>query len=112
MRLPANTVKELESADLSVNDRARLRCRLAQRYEQAGDYEAAREALGEFWQGIGVRPDLEGLHDANKAALLSRVGALTGWLGSLRQVEGAQEAAKDLISESLGVFQLRGLKSK
>ena len=33
------------------------------------------------------------------------MGSLTGWLGSTRQIEGAQQAAKDLISESVRIFE-------
>jgi tetratricopeptide (TPR) repeat protein len=112
MHLPSELLKELGNPDLSLSDRARLSCQLAQRYEQVGDYTAASEALGEFWKGVGVRPDLEGLHDADKAEVLLRVGALTGWIGSARQIEGAQEAAKDLIGESLRLLQRRGMRSK
>jgi CheY-like chemotaxis protein len=37
---------------------------------------------------------------------------LTGWLGSVRPVAGAQEKAKDLLSESLRAFESGGLNSK
>jgi CheY-like chemotaxis protein len=37
-----------------------------------------------------------------------RVGSLSGYLGSVEQVEGAQEKAKDLISESITRFQTIG----
>ena len=38
--------------------------------------------------------------------LLLCVGVLTGWIGSTRQIPNAQERAKDLISESLAIFEL------
>src|SRR6185369_3088559 len=112
MYLATELLRELESPDLSDNDRALLRCELARRQEQAGDYDAASEALAEFWRGVGARPNLEGLKDAARAEVLLRVGALTGWIGSASQIEGAQEAAKDLISESLRLYQARGMRSK
>lgn len=37
--------------------------------------------------------------------MLLRVGALTGWVGSTKQIEGAQGMAKDLISESIVGFE-------
>jgi tetratricopeptide (TPR) repeat protein len=40
--------------------------------------------------------------------VLLRVGTLSGWFGSARQTEGAQDAAKDLISESITRFQAVG----
>ncbi len=48
----------------------------------------------------------------DKAELLLRVGALSGWLGSARQIPGAQEIAKDLISESSAIFEKLGLTEK
>jgi CheY-like chemotaxis protein len=36
------------------------------------------------------------------------VGTLSGWFGSVRQLEGAQDAAKDLISESISRFKVLG----
>jgi tetratricopeptide (TPR) repeat protein len=43
-----------------------------------------------------------------KAAILNRVGVLSGWLGSMQQVPGSQEKAKDLISESATLFESIG----
>jgi CheY-like chemotaxis protein len=37
--------------------------------------------------------------------VLLRVGTLTGWLGSTKQIEGAQETAKNLIGESITRFE-------
>jgi CheY-like chemotaxis protein/Flp pilus assembly protein TadD len=34
-----------------------------------------------------------------------RAGVLTGWIGSARQINGAQETAKNLISESIAIFE-------
>ncbi len=103
---------EIDNPALAPNERALLRCRLARHQEQAGEYEAASEALAELWQGIGDRPNLEGLNDATQAEVLLRVGAITGWIGSANQIEGAQEAAKDLISEGERLFESLGLKKK
>jgi tetratricopeptide (TPR) repeat protein len=64
--------------------------------------------LGSFWRGIGKRPELEGLSAAEQAEVLLRVGTLSGWLGSSGQIPGAQEFAKDLISESLRAFEALG----
>lgn len=88
-----------------LNGRARLRCRLAKELEESGDYEGARSAMGELWGRVGERPRLEGLDKATQAEVLLRVGVLTGWIGSTRQLEDAQEAAKNLITESLSTFE-------
>ncbi|MCA1564826.1 MAG: response regulator [Acidobacteria bacterium] len=42
------------------------------------------------------------------AEVLLRVGSLSGYLGSVRQIEGAQEKSKDLISESITRFRALG----
>ena len=70
MYLATELLRELEKSDLSRSDRALLRCELARRQEQAGDYDAASEAMAELWKGVGVRPNLEGLDDQTKAEVL------------------------------------------
>lgn len=87
-------------------------CELAKELEEAGKFEDARLALSEFWQRVGDRPRLEGLDGAVRGELLLRVGALSGWIGSARQIPGAQETAKDLISESSTIFEKLGLIEK
>jgi tetratricopeptide (TPR) repeat protein len=72
---------------------------------QEGQYEAARDVLGDLWRGAGVRPDVGGLGESAAAEVLLQAGALSGWLG---KVKGAQEAAKDLISESAALFERLG----
>jgi tetratricopeptide (TPR) repeat protein len=88
-------------------------CRRAKEHEAAGEYEAARNTLAELgrWGGAGHSPVLEGLSKGASAAFLLRAGALTGWLGSAQQMAGAQEAAKDLISEGMRSFEALGDKS-
>lgn len=88
------------------------KCRAAKALMSVGDYEAAREALGEIWGGIGEHPEIEGLPPRDQAEVLLRAGALSGWLGSSGQVPGAQGFAKDLISESVRVFETLGDQEK
>jgi two-component system phosphate regulon response regulator PhoB len=104
MNLAKDLVYQIADQSLSRNKRAQLRCRLAWELEEEGNYEGAREAMGELWQRVGERPVLEGLDQQTKAEVLMRVGALTGWIGSTRQIEGAQELAKNLLSESVSLF--------
>lgn len=98
-------VHRLADPNLSGNQRAQLRCQLASQLEDEGDYEAAREAMGELWQRVGERPLLEGLDEETKGGVLLRAGVLTGWIGSAKQISGAQETAKNLISESIALFE-------
>ena len=98
-------VSRLADANLPLNERAQLRCELASNFENEGDYQAAQEALGELWERVGERPLVEELDEETKAAVLLRAGVLTGWIGSTKQVGGAQETAKNLISESIAIFE-------
>lgn len=98
--------------DISVVDNIIPLCELARGLEEAGEFEQAAETLQPFWLGVPHRPKTEGLHDEAKAELLLRTGSLTGWLGSAKQVMGAQEVAKDLISESAAIFETLGMIEK
>jgi len=93
-------------------DSVLFRCNAAKEFEEAGEFDAAREALGELWHGVGTRPDTGDWSNDVKAELLLRTGTLTGWLGSAKQISGAQETAKDLISESAALFETQGLSEK
>src|SRR4051812_33157845 len=76
----------------------------------AGQYEAAREELGELWAGIGQRPQLNASPQM-RAEVLLQCGTLSGWLGSAKQLD-VQENAKDLLTEALHIFQTLNLKAK
>src|SRR5690242_2739956 len=102
----------LTDQNLSASQRVQARCRLAGQLEDEGDYEAAREAMGELWRRVGERPVLEGLDEVTKGIVLLRAGVLTGWIGSARQISGAQEEAKNLITESIVIFDGLGENSK
>jgi tetratricopeptide (TPR) repeat protein len=112
MNLADEQLKELDDASLTENERAARRCRAAADLIRAGHYEAACEALGGLWRGIGERPNVEGLDDATTAEVLQQVGSLSGWVGASRQVTGAQDAAKDLLSESAALFERLGQTAK
>ncbi|HEV7396319.1 MAG TPA: helix-turn-helix domain-containing protein [Pyrinomonadaceae bacterium] len=75
-------------------------CAVALLREEAGEYEAARSELSEYWQGIGEEPQVAGLSPEAQAELLLRCGAISGKLGSAKQIKGAQEQAKDLLSQA------------
>ncbi len=105
MLIFSRLLKELANPALDAEGRALLRCRLAKELEDVGNYEAAREAMGELWPEVGGHPVLGELSEATAAEVLLRVGTLTGWLGSTRQIEGAQETAKNLIGESITRFE-------
>jgi tetratricopeptide (TPR) repeat protein len=105
MDLQASLLRQLENKSLSPDQQAELRCQIAREYEDAGRHEAALQAMGELWQRIGEHPSIEGLEPRTAAEVLLRAGVLTSWFAGCRQIEGAQETARDLMTESLTIFQ-------
>lgn len=112
MRINHVNSLQVDTATGTASERVRSLCAEAKELEEAGKLEDARLLLSDYWVRIGERPRLEGLDEPEKADLLLRVGALSGWLGSARQIPGAQETAKDLISESSAIFERLGLTEK
>ena len=104
MNLATQLARARESRGLTRTEQAKYCCSLAKEFEKAGEYEAACEALVEFWPDRTERPMVEGLDRETTAHVILRVGALAGWLGSARQAEGSQETAKNLITQSLEIF--------
>jgi CheY-like chemotaxis protein/tetratricopeptide (TPR) repeat protein len=105
MIISSQLLHQIADSTLPEDERVKLRCQLAKGLEDVGNYEAAREAMGELWPSVGERPRLDGLNQATAAEVLLRVGVITGWIGSAKQIEGAQRLAKDLISESIRSFE-------
>ena len=98
----------LTTAGLTRSAQAQQCCELAKQFEKAGDYEAASEALSDFWPEINGQPIVEGLDVRTTAEVLLRIGAISGWLGSARQAIGSQETAKNLITQSVIIFEELG----
>jgi tetratricopeptide (TPR) repeat protein len=98
--------------DFAVADDILPLCELARTYEEVGEFEQALEILQPYWSRVGERPETDGLLPEAQAELLLRAGTLTGWVGSAKQVFGAQELAKDLISESESIFSALNLSEK
>jgi CheY-like chemotaxis protein/tetratricopeptide (TPR) repeat protein len=112
MSLTDSLLRQLENPKLTANERASIRCRVAADLIHTGQYEQARESLGELWRGAGARPNLEGLDETTAAEVLLQCGSLTGCLGASKPIAGAQDAAKDLISEALRIFEAHGLQAR
>lgn len=99
--------RDLETHSLSVDNRAQSACEIAKELEYKGEYEQARQALKVYWPRIGERPEIKDLGASTAAEVLMRAGVLTGIIGSKQQIADAQETAKNLISESLTIFESR-----
>ena len=109
MNLVEELQTRLQDPSLTKAEQALLRCELARTHLLRGENDAAREVLGGFWRGAGVRPDTAGLDRVAGAALLFCAGALTGRLGGGSQATVAQEASKDLLGESLRELEALGV---
>ena len=78
------TALQEQTRGLTPVEGATLCCRLAKQLEKAGEYEAACEALAEFWPERGEPPKVDGLDEPTKAEVLLRAGALAGWVVHIR----------------------------
>lgn len=112
MTLRTSLLRELVNPNLSVGGRAELCCELARDFESRSEYDQARELLSGYWPRIGERPNVTGLKQAIAAEILLRAGVLTGIIGSSSQIADAQETAKNLISESLAIFESQRYRKK
>jgi CheY-like chemotaxis protein/tetratricopeptide (TPR) repeat protein len=105
MIISGRLLRQISDPSLPKEKRAQLRCQLAKELEDVGNYEAAREVMGELWSRVGEYPVLDGLEEETAAEVILRAGTLTGWIGSTKQIEGAQETAKNFITESIHRFE-------
>jgi hypothetical protein len=103
--LLTSLARQLEKASLTHDQRAAVRRQYAGWLIERGGYESARKALGELWQRVGERPVIEGLEKSTASEALLIAGVLTGWIGDKQQIEDAQESAKNLISQSISIFE-------
>lgn len=101
-------IQQIPDPGLSNNERVRLRCKLAREFEKTGNFDAACTAMDNLWVGSGMRPNLDMLDQSTVAEVLLRVGVLTGWIGNIRVIKGAQESARSLLAESIAIFETLG----
>ena len=100
------TSPKLDISHLTPNEQAELRSRTALELKDRNEYDAAREAMFPIWNGvIGSRPNTEGLSDIVTAEALLTTGILTGWLGSRSEIKKADDYARDLITESITLYE-------
>lgn len=102
------TSQNLNTSHLSANEKALVGCQTALELKDRGDYCGAQEVMRPLWARVGERPSTSGLHASVSAEVLLCVGILTRWIGSKNQVEGAQETAKNLITESMTSYETAG----
>jgi tetratricopeptide (TPR) repeat protein len=109
MNLTAQLTKLREDTQgTSRTQQASLCCELARQFEKVGEYEAAYEALIDFWPDRTHEPRIDDLDELTRGAVLLRVGALAGWLGHADGADGSQERAKNLLTQSVEIFEKAG----
>jgi tetratricopeptide (TPR) repeat protein len=89
---------------LPANEQARSRCQNALELKDKGDYAGAQEIMRPLWARVGERPDTTGLYPSVAAEVLLCVGILTRWIGGRNEVDESNNAARDLITESITYF--------
>ena len=94
-----------KSTDLTLAQRVDVSTQLAKEFEKVGDYQSASEALLEFWPERDSVPNLTGLDERMQAELLLRAGAISIGQASANQAQPDLEAAKNLITKSIGLFE-------
>jgi len=102
------TSPRINTAHLTANEEALRRCEVGLALKDRGDYDGAQKVLRPLWRRAGERPETNGLHPSVAAEVLLSVGILTGWSGSRSELKGAQELAKNLITESLIYYESIG----
>jgi tetratricopeptide (TPR) repeat protein len=102
------TSQKLRTAHLTANEEALLRCQAALELKDKGQYEGAREMMGSLWSRVGEPPNTKGLYPSVTAEVLLCAGILTRWIGSKNRVPESQVVAKDLITESISLYESTG----
>jgi len=109
MNLTAELIELRKHGVTATPDEHAIRsCELAKRLEKAGKYEQAREALADFWPDVEQVPITHNLEKSTAGEVMLRVGSLAGWLGTVKQVSGGQEFAKNVITGSVELFERLG----
>lgn len=96
---------KLETSYATANEEAVRMCDAALIMKDKGDCDGAQKVMRPLWERFGDRPQTDGLGPSIAAEVLLCVGILTGWIGSRREIKGAQEAAKNFITESITYYE-------
>jgi len=91
-----------------VNEEAELRCRTALEQKERGEYDGPLEIMFPVWKGIGHRPNTKGLSDVVAAEVFLTAGILTRWIGNRNEIKEADGYARDLITESITLYETIG----
>jgi tetratricopeptide (TPR) repeat protein len=73
-----------------------------------GDADGALDVMQPLWKGLGQRPNTAGLHPTVVPEVLLCAGILTGWIGSRNEIKEADGWARDLLTESIRLYESLG----
>jgi len=104
----ASLKSRLNLSHLSASGQAQYRCQKALELKDRGEYDEAQEVMRPLWNRLGERPKVSGLHPSVVAEVLFCVGLLTGWIGSRNEIKESDAWAKDLLTESIRLYELVG----
>lgn len=102
------TSPKLDTSHLTADKEAELRCRTALELKERGEYDRPLEVMFPLWKGIGHRPNTKGLSDAVAAEVFLTTGILTRWIGNRNEIKEADGYARDLITESITLYEAIG----
>jgi hypothetical protein len=102
------TSLKLHASEPLTNNQALLCFSKALELRDKGDADGALDAMQPLWKGLGHPPDTAGLHPTVIPDILLCVGVLTGWIGSRNEIKEADGWAKDLITESITIYESAG----
>lgn len=102
------TSQKIEAPNLTANEGATRRCQIALDLRDKGDFDGAQEIMRPIWKGVGSHPHVAGLHPSIAAEVLLCAGILTGWIGNRNEIKEADNYARDLITESITLFESLG----
>lgn len=100
-----STLAKLDTSHLPANARALFLCERASELKERGEFDAAREVMRPLWTKLGQRPNTVGLNPITTAEVLLCAGVLTSWIGGQNQIKEADEWARDLLTESMRLFE-------
>jgi tetratricopeptide (TPR) repeat protein len=92
--------------------RAEATVRSAWDSERRGEYEVGLLCFSEEWAAGEYSPDISGLPEELAAELRLRFASLLGYQGHLRKIKDSQVRARDILTESLAVFERLGNAEK
>lgn len=99
------TLAKLDTSHLPANARALFLCERALELKERGEFDAAREVMRPLWKQLGERPDTKELNPITTAEVLLCAGIVTSWIGGQNQIREADEWARDLLTESMRLFE-------